>query len=74
MTSRDHDQLSQQRDWVNLYDEKRERYKENIMTTCIIILAALMALDGLALRWGFDSRDDIESVEWPRRQAWKAFH
>lgn len=25
MTSRDHDQLWQQRDWLKLYDEKRER-------------------------------------------------
>jgi len=44
------------------------------MTTFIIFLATLMVLDLLALRWGFDSRDDIESAEWPRRRAWKAFH
>lgn len=44
------------------------------MTTLLMFLAALMVLDVLALRWGFDSRDDIESAEWPRRWAWKAFH
>jgi hypothetical protein len=47
--------------------------KENIMTTLLIFLAALLMLDWLALRWGLDSRDNIESAEWPRRLAWKAF-
>ena len=48
--------------------------KENIMTILLVFLAALPVLDVCALRWGFDSRDDIESAEWPRRRAWKAFH
>ncbi len=44
------------------------------MTTFIIFLAVLIVLDLLALRWGFDSRDGVESVEWGRLRAWKAFH
>jgi hypothetical protein len=44
------------------------------MTTFIILLAVLIVLDLLALRWGFDSRDGVESGEWGRLRAWKAFH
>jgi hypothetical protein len=44
------------------------------MATIIIFLVVLILLDLLALRWGFDSRDDMNSIEWERRRAWLAFH
>ncbi len=44
------------------------------MATIIILLITLVALDLVALRWGFDSRDHIDSLEWERRWVWKAFH
>ena len=44
------------------------------MATSIIFVVALILLDLLAWRWGFDSRDSIESIEWERRRAWLAFH
>ena len=33
-----------------------------------ILLCLLGALDLLALRWGFDSREKLDSPEWARRQ------
>jgi len=48
--------------------------KESMMATIIVLLIALVILDLVALRWGFDSRDDLEGPEWERRRAWKAFH
>ena len=33
----------------------------------IILLVGLIALDILALRWGHDSTDGIDSPEWERR-------
>ena len=45
-----------------------------MMATIIVLLIALVVLDLVALRWGFDSRDDVESPEWERRRDWKAFH
>jgi hypothetical protein len=48
--------------------------KESMMATIIVLLIALVILDLVALRWGFDSRDEIEGPEWERRRAWKAFH
>ena len=37
------------------------------MELFIISLIVLVALDLAALRWGFDSRDGIDSHEWERR-------
>lgn len=37
------------------------------MVTFIIILVLLTALALAAARWGFDSRDGIENLEWERR-------
>lgn len=36
----------------------------------IIMLSALgtAVLDAVALRWGFDSTDSVDSPEWERRQ------
>jgi hypothetical protein len=44
------------------------------METIIIVFLMLVAIDIAALRWGFDSRDEIDSEEWIRRRVWKAFH
>ncbi|HYT33797.1 MAG TPA: hypothetical protein VEL69_02070 [Ktedonobacteraceae bacterium] len=40
----------------------------------LIILLMIIALDMSALRWGFDSLDGINSLEWLRRQQWYGFH
>ena len=37
------------------------------MVTFIILLVLLIALGLAQARWGFDSRDGIESPEWERR-------
>ena len=39
------------------------------MEVLILIVAAII-LDVAALRWGFDSTDDIDSPEWERRRQW----
>ena len=36
----------------------------------VIALMALGIFDVMALRWGTDSREAIDSVEWARRAAW----
>ncbi len=61
---------------VHLHRHHRtiDTYKEKSMATSIIFVVALILLDLLAWRWGFDSRDSIESIEWERRRAWLAFH
>ena len=33
----------------------------------IIFVAFLVALDLIAMRWGFDSSDSVDSQEWERR-------
>jgi len=40
----------------------------------IIILLMIILLDVTAIRWGVDSRDGINSLEWLRRQQWYGFH
>jgi cytochrome bd-type quinol oxidase subunit 2 len=37
------------------------------MATLIIIFVLLIALSLVARRWGFDSREKIDSSEWQRR-------
>ena len=44
------------------------------MEIMIIVLLMLVAIDIAAARWGFDSRDKMDSQEWVRRRAWTAFH
>jgi hypothetical protein len=44
------------------------------MMEFIILLAALIAFDIVALRWGYKSNDSIDSPEWERRQRWYGFH
>ena len=40
----------------------------------IILLILLIALAQAALRWGADSKDGFNSLEWERRQHWYGFH
>ena len=44
------------------------------METVIMLLTALVALDLVAWRWGFESSDGAGSPEWERWRNWKAFH
>jgi hypothetical protein len=44
------------------------------MVSFLMLLIAVIVLDIAALRWGFDSTEDINSLEWERRQQWPAFH
>jgi hypothetical protein len=39
----------------------------------ILFLIVLIALDAMALKWGIDSNDGIDSPEWERRQCWFGF-
>jgi hypothetical protein len=41
--------------------------RKTIMATFIIFLVLLIVLALAAMRWGFDSRDGIESLEWEKR-------
>ena len=50
------------------------KFKEGIMEFVIGLLIIIVVLDIAALRWGVDSSDGIDSLEWIRRQEWKAFH
>jgi hypothetical protein len=36
----------------------------------LVVLAFLVGLALVAPRWGWDSRDGVESPEWRRRAAW----
>ncbi len=40
----------------------------------LILLIIVVVFDFVALRWGFDSTDGINSFEWLRRQLWYGFH
>jgi len=53
---------------------KTRENKENVMLTMITLLVLLMVFDFTAMRWGFDSTDGINSLEWMRRQLWYGFH
>ena len=44
------------------------------MLTIIILLALLIVFDITALRWGFDSTDGINNLEWTRRHRWGGYH
>ena len=37
----------------------------------IIIVVMLLALGLAALRWGVDSTDGPDSLEWERRRSWR---
>ncbi len=40
------------------------------MEIAIVLLVGILLLDVVALRWGFDSRDKLNSPEWERRRWW----
>jgi hypothetical protein len=44
------------------------------MMALIIVLLMVMVLDLAAMRWGADSTDGMNSLEWLRRQQWYGFH
>lgn len=44
------------------------------MVAIIIILLTIILLDIAATRYGIDSTDGINSLEWLRRQQWLGFH
>jgi hypothetical protein len=39
----------------------------------VIFVVGMLVLDVAALRWGADSRDGVNSVEWARRHTWRGF-
>ncbi len=41
------------------------------METIFILLVIAIALDVLALKWGSDSRESMNSSEWEHRQEWE---
>jgi len=43
-----------------------------IMLYCLFVV--LLVLGPAACRWGANSSDGIESLEWKRRQDWPGFH
>jgi hypothetical protein len=40
----------------------------------LIVLLTIIVLDLASQRWGVDSTDGINSLEWLRRQQWYGFH
>jgi hypothetical protein len=44
------------------------------MEFIISFLIIVIVTDIAALRWGRDSTDGINSLEWLRRQQWRAIH
>ncbi len=44
------------------------------MFTLCFLLIAVMLLGIAACRWGANSSDGIDSLEWKRRQEWPSFH
>ena len=51
---------------VDSVQRLRDQTQEGMMEF-VILLVGLIALDILALRWGHDSTDGIDSPEWERR-------
>ena len=44
--------------------------KEKRMTFLLVLSLLFILLDVAALRWGYDSRGDMNDAEWKQRQAW----
>lgn len=40
----------------------------------VILIVLMIAFGLLAWKWGFDSREKMDSPEWERREHWSAFH
>ena len=56
------------RDTSQVIDAYTLRRKK--MELAIALLLIIIVLDIVALRWGHDSRDSLESAEWERRKGW----
>ena len=41
------------------------------METFLIFIVMCIILDFASLRWGFDSTEKLDSLEWERRVAWR---
>jgi hypothetical protein len=39
-----------------------------------VVFSGLVLLALTALRWGMDSTDSVDSLEWQRRRRWRGFH
>jgi hypothetical protein len=48
----------------------KDGLKEDTMETLLVFIMLVIALDIVALRWGFDSTEKIDSPEWERRATW----
>ena len=44
------------------------------MIMLILVIVVFILLDVAAMRWGYDSRDTINSTEWARREEWLFAH
>ncbi len=44
------------------------------MIILLTLLIVLIAFEFAAWKWGFNSRDDINSPEWERLRNWIGFH
>lgn len=53
--------------------EMHRRTKEAHMLLILIGLLLLIALDIAAMRWGYDSRDGLDSREWERRNQYQTY-
>jgi hypothetical protein len=42
------------------------------MATLLIVVMVFIVLDIASLRWGFDSTEKLDSLEWQRRATWSA--
>ncbi len=40
----------------------------------LLIVLVIVLLNVAARRWGVDSRDGYDSVEWEHRRGWPAYH
>jgi hypothetical protein len=45
----------------------------NALIVILSSIGGLVVLDVVALLWGADSRDSLESAEWERRRNWEGF-
>jgi hypothetical protein len=52
----------------------KDQTQEETVTSLIILLIMTIVLDIMAIRWGADTRDGFNSLEWIRRQEWYGFH
>jgi len=44
------------------------------MGALLIVFTLLLLFELAAWRWGYDSRDGFNSVEWEQRRNWLGFH